>query len=107
MILRYLEKAGMIDGNIMTVTGKSLGENLDRWASDNKHIKSWEGQDIIRPIDNPIKATGHIRFVPFSPCVTLVSDEDLNRVLQHPSRKPRTRRSRLQNHRKGGTSLHW
>jgi dihydroxyacid dehydratase/phosphogluconate dehydratase len=51
----------LIDGNIMTVTGKTLGENLDRW--DEKHGKKWEGQQVIRSLDNPIKETGHIRSV--------------------------------------------
>lgn len=61
MILHHLEKQGLIDGNILTVTGKTLGENLDRWASKPEHQKMWEGQQIIRPMNNPIKETGHIR----------------------------------------------
>jgi dihydroxy-acid dehydratase len=39
----------------MTVTGKTLGENLEQ-AKDLPH-----GQDVIRPLSNPIKSTGHIR----------------------------------------------
>ena len=61
MILHHLEKQGLIDGNILTVTGKTLGENLDRWAAEPKHQKMWEGQDIIKPMDKPIKSSGHIR----------------------------------------------
>ena len=38
----------------MTVTGKTLGENLDKAPSLAK------GQDIIRPLEKPIKPTGHI-----------------------------------------------
>lgn len=60
-ILSYLQKLNLIDGNIMTVTGKTLGENLDRW--DEKHGKKWEGQQVIRSLDNPIKETGHIRIL--------------------------------------------
>ncbi|CED83361.1 dihydroxy-acid dehydratase [Phaffia rhodozyma] len=60
-ILSYLEKNGMINGNTLTVTGKTLGENLDRWNHTNGHL--WEGQEILRPIDNPIKPTGHIRIL--------------------------------------------
>ena len=41
----------------MTVTGKTLGENLEL-AKPLPH-----GQDVIRPLNNPIKSTGHIRFV--------------------------------------------
>jgi dihydroxy-acid dehydratase len=51
-----LEK-GMLHGDCMTVTGKTLAENLaevPRLAEDQK---------IIRPLDQPIKATGHIRIL--------------------------------------------
>ena len=54
-VLKYLLQEKLIDGNTMTVTGKTLGENLEK-AADLPH-----GQDVIRPISNPIKATGHIR----------------------------------------------
>ena len=54
-------KRNLIDGNNMTVTGKPLGENLERWVS--KHGELPANQDIIRPLDNPIKSTGHIRYV--------------------------------------------
>lgn len=41
----------------MTVTGKTLGENLE-------HVQTLsEGQDVLHPISNPIKATGHIRIL--------------------------------------------
>lgn len=56
-VCKYLLKNNLIDGNIMTVTGKTLGENLDK-APDMK-----EGQDVIRPLHNPIKSTGHLRHV--------------------------------------------
>jgi len=45
----------------MTVTGLTLGENLERWT--HKYGELPAGQDIIRPLDKPIKKTGHIRFV--------------------------------------------
>lgn len=54
-VLKYLLQEKLIDGNTMTVTGKTLGENLEK-AADLPH-----GQDVIRPISNPIKSTGHIR----------------------------------------------
>jgi dihydroxy-acid dehydratase len=57
--MAFLIKEGLMTGNTMTVTGKTLGENVDRWQV--KHKKDWEGQDIIRPVSNPIKKTGHIR----------------------------------------------
>ncbi|ORY74797.1 dihydroxy-acid/6-phosphogluconate dehydratase [Leucosporidium creatinivorum] len=56
-VCKYLLKNNLIDGNIMTVTGKTLGENLDK-APDMK-----EGQDVIRPLHNPIKSTGHLRIL--------------------------------------------
>jgi len=56
-VLKYLLQEKLIDGNTMTVTGKTLGENLEK-AADLPY-----GQDVIRPLSNPIKATGHIRIL--------------------------------------------
>jgi len=53
-VLKYLLSKGLIDGSTITVTGKTLGENLHQ-APDLP-----QGQDIIRPLENPIKPTGHI-----------------------------------------------
>ncbi|KAG6854644.1 hypothetical protein C0991_003292 [Blastosporella zonata] len=61
-ILAFLLKNKMIDGNNMTVTGLTLGENLDRWT--HKHGELDNSQDLIRPLDNPIKTSGHIRQAP-------------------------------------------
>lgn len=58
-VLNYLLKNKLIDGNTQTVTGLTLGENLDRWI--HKHGEMSASQDVIRPLENPIKATGHIR----------------------------------------------
>ena len=54
-------KNKMIDGNTMTVTGCTLGENLERWVHKNGELNFTE-QDVIRPLDKPIKDTGHIRY---------------------------------------------
>lgn len=43
----------------MTVTGRTLGENLERWTHEHGELSS--DQDVIRPLENPIKETGHIR----------------------------------------------
>lgn len=59
-VLAYLMKNGMIDGNNMTVTGKTLGENLDRWTHEHGELS--QSQDVIRPLDQPMKETGHIRY---------------------------------------------
>lgn len=56
-VLKYLHQNKLINGDIMTVTGKTLAENLDK-APDMPH-----GQDVIRPLDKPIKSTGHLRSV--------------------------------------------
>jgi len=57
-VLKYLIQVNLINGNIPTVTGKTLAENVAS-APDLMSMK----QDIIRPIENPIKATGHIRIL--------------------------------------------
>ncbi|GAA5942706.1 dihydroxy-acid dehydratase ILV3 [Sporobolomyces koalae] len=56
-VLKYLHENKLINGDIMTVTGKTLAENLEQ-AQDLPH-----GQDVIRPLSNPIKTTGHIRIL--------------------------------------------
>ncbi|EMD37562.1 hypothetical protein CERSUDRAFT_114198 [Gelatoporia subvermispora B] len=55
-LLKYLLKhTDLIDGSQMTVTGKTLAENLEDVPELDMLV-----QDVVRPIDNPIKATGHI-----------------------------------------------
>ena len=56
-VLKFLLKEGMIDGSCMTVTGKTLAENLAGCPDLS------EGQDIIRPLDQPIKETGHLQIL--------------------------------------------
>jgi dihydroxy-acid dehydratase len=56
-VLKMLIAANLIDGSIMTVTGKTLAENVKDWPSLDPN------QKIIRPISDPIKATGHIRIL--------------------------------------------
>ncbi len=54
-VLKFMLAEGMLHGDCLTVTGKTLAENLAEVAD----LK--EGQDLIHPVDNPIKASGHIR----------------------------------------------
>ncbi|KAK7056838.1 dihydroxy-acid dehydratase ilv3 [Paramarasmius palmivorus] len=61
-ILHFLLKNNLIDGNNMTVTGRTLGENLDRWVHKHGEL-DFSKQDVIRPLDQPIKETGHIRIL--------------------------------------------
>ena len=56
-VMKYMLELDMLHGDCITVTGKTLTENL----SDVPNLKY--GQDIIRTIDKPIKATGHIRIL--------------------------------------------
>ncbi|WVQ83496.1 dihydroxy-acid dehydratase [Cryptococcus sp. DSM 104549] len=60
-VIHYLIKNGIMTGDEMTVTGKTLGENCDRWVE--KHGSKWEGQKVLRPINDPIKSSGHIRIL--------------------------------------------
>ena len=56
-VLKMLIAAGRIDGSIMTVTGQTLADNVADWPALDP------GQKIIRPLDNPIKESGHIRIL--------------------------------------------
>ncbi|KAF8506313.1 dihydroxy-acid and 6-phosphogluconate dehydratase [Gautieria morchelliformis] len=60
-ILAYLLKHDRINGNTMTVTGRTLGENLEQWTA--KYGELTDTQDVIRPLDKPLKKTGHIRIL--------------------------------------------
>ena len=54
---KFLLANGMLNGNCLTVTGKTLGENLEQVAGLEK------GQVIIKPLDNPIKESSHIQIL--------------------------------------------
>tara|TARA_R110000868_G_scaffold86228_2_gene241913 strand:- start:3796 stop:5472 length:1677 start_codon:yes stop_codon:yes gene_type:complete len=56
-VLKYLLQKGLLHGDCLTVTGKTLAENL----KDVPDLQA--GQDVIRPLENPIKATGHLRML--------------------------------------------
>jgi len=56
-VLKYLLKKGLLHGDCLTVTGKTLAENLLDVADLT------EGQDVIKPIENPIKISGHLRML--------------------------------------------
>ncbi len=61
-VLKYLLEKGLIDGSGLTVTGKTLAENL----KDLPGLK--QGQTIIQPIEKPIKESGHIRIMRGNVC---------------------------------------
>ena len=56
-VLKFMLENDMLHADCMTITGKTLAENL----ADVDSLK--EGQDLIRPLDNPIKPTGHLRIL--------------------------------------------
>jgi len=58
-MIKFLIDNGMFDGNQMTVTGKTHNENL----KDLNHQGLTPGQEIIRPLSDPIKATGHLQIM--------------------------------------------
>lgn len=56
-VMKYLLEKGMLDGSTRTVTGRTLEENL----RDLPALE--EGQEIVRPIEEPIKSSGHIQIL--------------------------------------------
>jgi len=56
-VMKYLLEKGLIDGSCLTVTGKSIAENL----ADLPGFKP--GQDVFHPLEDPIKPTGHIQIL--------------------------------------------
>src|SRR6186713_1223544 len=57
-VMKYLLKNGLLHGDCLTVTGKTVAENL-KDAPDLDFTK----QDIIRPLENPLKVTGHLQIL--------------------------------------------
>ncbi|KAJ5278955.1 dihydroxy-acid dehydratase [Penicillium angulare] len=56
-VQKLLIAAGLLDGGIPTVTGKTLAENVESWPSLPQE------QTLIRPLSNPIKETGHLQIL--------------------------------------------
>ena len=56
-VLKYLHSEGLIHGDCMTVTGKTMAENLSSVPGLN------EDQQVIQPLSKPIKSTGHIQIL--------------------------------------------
>jgi dihydroxy-acid dehydratase len=56
-VMKFLLEQGMLDGSCLTVTGKTLAENLAEVPGLQ------EGQDIIQPLSKPIKETGHLQIL--------------------------------------------
>ncbi|CAI5491000.1 unnamed protein product [Closterium sp. Naga37s-1] len=56
-VLKYLLEKGLLHGDCLTVTGKTLAENLACVPPLSP------GQDVIRPVEEPIKQTGHLQIL--------------------------------------------
>ena len=56
-VMKFLLKEGYLNGNSLTVTGKTLGENLEEVSDLTK------GQTIIKPFTDPINKHGHIQIL--------------------------------------------
>ena len=57
-VMKYLLKKGLLHGDCLTVTGKTLAENLAEVAD-----LDFESQKIIYPLEQPLKATGHLQIL--------------------------------------------
>jgi dihydroxy-acid dehydratase len=56
-VMKYLLEKGLLDGDCLTVTGKTMAENL----ADLPGLS--EGQSVIYPLDKPIKSSGHLQIL--------------------------------------------
>jgi dihydroxy-acid dehydratase len=56
-VMKMMLDEGLLHGHCMTVTGKTLAQNLEKVQPLH------EGQEIIRPLTNPIKPKGHIQIL--------------------------------------------
>jgi dihydroxy-acid dehydratase len=58
LVMKYLLKKGFLHGHCLTVTGKTIAENLESVPD-----LEFETQDIIRALETPLKETGHIQML--------------------------------------------
>ena len=77
-VMKYLLDKKLLNGDCLTVTGKTIAENLKNLPG----LKS--GQSVFMPLEKPIKPNGHIRIL---------------------SGQPRARRRGGQDHRQGGPDV--
>jgi dihydroxy-acid dehydratase len=57
-VMKYLLKKGFLHGDCLTVTGKTIAENLE-----NMPDLDFDQQKIILPLETPLKATGHLQIL--------------------------------------------
>lgn len=56
-VMKFMLANNMLHGDCLTVTGKTVAENLEGVPGLQ------EGQNVIKPLSDPIKPTGHIRIL--------------------------------------------
>jgi len=56
-VMKYLLSEGLLNGDCMTATGKTIAQNLSGLPGLTP------GQTVVRPLDQPIKKTGHIQIL--------------------------------------------
>ncbi|TAG30664.1 MAG: dihydroxy-acid dehydratase [Sphingobacteriia bacterium] len=57
-VMKYLLKKGLLHGDCLTVTGKTIAENLIQVPD-----LDFDQQKIIFPLETPVKATGHLQIL--------------------------------------------
>ncbi len=58
LVMKYLLDKGYLHGDCITVTGKTIADNLN-----NLPNLDFNKQDVIRPIEKPLKKTGHLQIL--------------------------------------------
>lgn len=58
IVMKYLLSKGFLHGDCITVTGKTIAENLK-----DIPVLQFDNQDVIVPLEKPIKATGHLQIL--------------------------------------------
>lgn len=57
-VMKYLLEKGLLHGDCLTVTGKTVAENAAEAAT-----LDFEAQQIVMPLEKPLKATGHLQIL--------------------------------------------
>src|SRR5436190_746279 len=57
-VMKYLLSKGLLHGDCLTVTGKTVAENLK-----DAPVLDFDKQKVIMPLETPIKATGHLQIL--------------------------------------------
>ncbi len=58
LVMKYLLQEGLLHGDCLTVTGKSIKENLAAVS-----LEDFDSQNVIFPVSKPVKATGHLQIL--------------------------------------------